>query len=108
LASSKPTQSDDLAVLKAGRAVIFLNAAGTASQKKGAYAEAEGHFKNALSIIEKVWGPDNANVGVTLNNLALLYKEQGRFDDAENVYKRSLEILEKAAGPNQSRGGQYP
>ena len=45
-------------------------------------------------------GPDNPQVSIILNDLALLYQHQGRYADAEPLLQRALAIDEKAFGPN--------
>ena len=64
----------------------------------GRYAEAEPLFKRSFSILEKVLGPDHADVGASLDNLASLYHAQGRYAEAEPVFRRSLAIRERALG----------
>ncbi|MHC4592394.1 MAG: tetratricopeptide repeat protein, partial [Planctomycetota bacterium] len=62
-------------------------------------AEAEPLYRRALTIQEKVLGPEHPRVATSLNNLAVLYGELGRHEEAEPLYKRSLAIKEKALGP---------
>jgi tetratricopeptide (TPR) repeat protein len=54
---------------------------------------------DGLGEIAEALGPDHPAVGVSLNNLAALYKDQGQYAQAEPLYKRSLAILEKTT-PN--------
>ena len=68
--------------------------------KAGKYAEAIPLQQRVLAILEKVLGPDDANVATALKNLAILYRVQGRYADAEPLFKRSLAIREKALGPD--------
>jgi Tetratricopeptide repeat len=53
----------------------------------------------ALATAEKVFGPDNQNVGISLGHLAALYRDQGRYAAAEPLLKRALAIAERARGP---------
>ena len=66
---------------------------------QGKYAEAEPLHHRALTIREKVLGPEHPDVAISLNNLALLYYDQGKYAEAEPLYQRSLTIVEKALGP---------
>jgi tetratricopeptide (TPR) repeat protein len=67
---------------------------------QGRYSEAMPLAQRALAIREKALGPNDPDVGVLLENLAMLYRAQGRYADAEPMFKRSLAILEKALGPD--------
>ena len=67
--------------------------------QQGRYAEAAKVAKEALKVAEATFGPDHPDVGVSLNNLALMYKAQGKYAEAEPLYKRALVIKEKALGP---------
>ena len=56
--------------------------------------------KKALAVAEKNAGPNHLDVGLSLNELGVLYKTQGKYAFAEPLYKRSLAIVEKALGPD--------
>jgi tetratricopeptide (TPR) repeat protein len=81
-------------------AARLLNQAGYYCAERAQYAEAEPLFIRALSVYEKVLGPDHPDVATSLNNLAFLYDSQGRYAKAEPLYERSLSIYEKALGPD--------
>lgn len=68
-------------------------------REKGRYAEAEPLYLKALAIQEKRLGPENAEVAVTLNHLAMLYSFWGKFTESETLQKRSLAIKEKVLKP---------
>ena len=68
---------------------------------QGKYDEAEALYRRALTIFERVYGPDHYEVAVTCNNLAALSYAKG--DDAkgdemkaESLYRRALAIKEVA------------
>jgi tetratricopeptide (TPR) repeat protein len=63
------------------------------------YGEAEAFYKHSMLIRERELGPDDHEVAISLNNLAILYKEQGRYAEAEPLYQRALGIWEQALGP---------
>jgi CHAT domain-containing protein len=67
---------------------------------QGRYSEATPLAQRALTIREKILGPDHPDVATSLNNLAELYQTQGRYADAEPFYKRALGIWEKTLGPD--------
>jgi tetratricopeptide (TPR) repeat protein len=45
-------------------------------------------------------GPEHYNVGISLNNLALLFVSQKRYIEAESLYQQAIAICEKALGPD--------
>ena len=56
------------------------------------------YLTRAMTIDEKVLGPEHPGLSIDLNNLALLYQNQGKYGEAEPLYRRSLGILEKVLG----------
>ena len=82
-------------LLEAARSVVRL------AQGKG--AEAEQFYRRALSIKEKVLGPEHPDVAMTLNNLAVLCKANENYAEAEALYARSLAIFEQALGPQHPK-----
>jgi tetratricopeptide (TPR) repeat protein len=63
------------------------------------YATALPLYERALSIREKVLGPEHPHVATTLNNLAALYRLMGNYTEALPLYERDLGISEKVLGP---------
>jgi CHAT domain-containing protein/Tfp pilus assembly protein PilF len=61
----------------------------------GNFEKAEQLANEALSIQEKVLGPEHSDVARTLNNLALLDHDRGDNQRAEPLAKRALAILQK-------------
>jgi CHAT domain-containing protein len=61
--------------------------------------EAEVMLNKALSIRDKVLGPEHPDVAVSLSELGELYLEEARYADAEPLFLRALAIREKAFGP---------
>lgn len=55
-----------------------------------------------LSIREKFFGHDYADIVQILNNLAMLYHVQGKYEEAEKLYGRALAILETILGIEHS------
>jgi tetratricopeptide (TPR) repeat protein len=66
----------------------------------GEYSEVEPLYQKALEIQKRTLGPDHAAVGISLDNLAALYRAQGRLDEAEPLAVQALRMLEKALGPD--------
>ena len=87
---------DDEGLIKAK----YLQYWGNASYKTGEYKEAEKPLRRSLKIREKLLGPDNTNIALSLNELALLLKSQGKYEESEPLYKKSLEIRETKNHPD--------
>jgi hypothetical protein len=68
---------------------------------QGNFAEAESLYERALAMKEKALGPDNADVGVCLIDLAEVYRKQGKYAEAELLRRRALAIDEKALDPTR-------
>ena len=62
----------------------------------GKYAEAEQHYKQALVIDEKLFGPGNRKLVRTINNLAIVNMYQGK-------YARRRGALQAGAGDSDER-----
>ena len=67
--------------------------------QEGRYQEALVMAKEALSLKEKVLGPEHLDVAGSLNKLACLYYSMGEYDDTLPLLKRSLAIHEKFLDP---------
>ena len=64
------------------------------------------HLK-AIFIKEKILGPDDYAVALSIGHLASLYNyDMNEFEKAESFYLRSIEIGEKLFGPSYS-GFEY-
>ena len=64
------------------------------------YALVKPLLERALSIGEKVLGPDHPDTATGLNNLGHLLQSQGDLAGARPYYERALAIREKALGPD--------
>jgi CHAT domain-containing protein/Tfp pilus assembly protein PilF len=71
----------------------------------GKYTEAEQHYKQALAIEEKLFGPGNRKLVWIINNLAIVNMRQGKDAEAEELYKRALAIQTKELGEVQAEVG---
>ncbi len=77
----------------------YLSWAGRVAVEAGNYPLARNAFTEALSICDKACGPDDALLGNSLNNVALVEKSQGHYAEAEPLFKRALAISERMFGP---------
>lgn len=66
------------------------------------FAEAIPVAERLLSIIERLFGPDDVGVARLLNNLAGYYKETGDYARSESRYLRSMAIVERKLGPTNA------
>ena len=73
---------------------------GEALREAGRYEQAIPHWRKALELSEREYGPDHETTAIFLNLLALLYESQGRYEAAEPLFKRSLAVQEKVLGPD--------
>ena len=69
----------------------------------GITTEAELLFHRALMIGEKGLGMDHPAVGVTIQNLGILYAMQMKYQEAEQLMLRALEINLKRFGVVHAR-----
>lgn len=61
-------------------------------------AEARPLLERALAIREKILGPEDPVVAVTVNNLAMLDWQEGRLKEAEERFLRAIDIPRRAYG----------
>jgi CHAT domain-containing protein/Tfp pilus assembly protein PilF len=66
---------------------------------KADYPACESYNSRAMSIREKILGPDHLEVAKSLNNLATAYSDQGKYSEAESLHLRALAIREKNLDP---------
>jgi hypothetical protein len=79
-----------------------LNAQVLVLYQQGKYTEALPIAAEALKVAEATFGPDDARVAITLNNLAMICIKQGRYAEAESLFQHALRIDEEALGPDHS------
>ncbi len=81
-------------------AAQLLNQAGWYLRDRGQYVEAQPLYQQALTIRERILGPEHDEVASSLTNLAELYHNQGKYAKAESLYQRALAICEKSLEPD--------
>jgi tetratricopeptide (TPR) repeat protein len=89
-------------LVPSGEALVrsrYLVSLGLTASSAGNYPLAGTALTEALSIQERILGPEDPEVAADLNNLATLYQTLGRYGEAEPLFKRALAISEKTLGP---------
>src|SRR5260370_42700226 len=61
----------------------------------GRFADAEPLLQRALTLPEKIFGPEHPYVARGLQNLAENYRAQGLYENAESFHRKALAIWEK-------------
>ena len=88
---------------------LVLTGLGTVEQDDGDLGPAEEHFRRALAIREKLFGPVHPEVAEAVNNLAVLMLSVRRPDAAaetETLVRRGLELRRALFGPEHSDTAQ--
>jgi CHAT domain-containing protein len=75
-----------------------LNVLGAVLMQSARYGEAETTLKMALKAT--MASGNNANIGVSLVNLGLLYRLMGQYPKSEALMRQGLALDEKTLGPN--------
>ena len=66
--------------------------------QQGRYGEAAKVAEEALTVAEKMFGPNHPNTAAFLNNLALVYHKQGRYTESGQLLEKTLELRERVLG----------
>jgi tetratricopeptide (TPR) repeat protein len=80
-------------------AARLLNNAGWYLYERGLYGQAEPLYQRALTVQERVLGPEHPHTLRTIHDLATLYRNQGKYEQAEPLYQRALTVQERVLGP---------
>jgi tetratricopeptide (TPR) repeat protein len=80
------------------QSAVLLTELGYYLTEKAQYDAGERLERLALTICNRVLGPQHLQTATTLNNLARLCRLQGRFEDAEPLYRQALAIHEAVLG----------
>ena len=82
-----------------------LSNLGNAMSAQGRLKEGEGQTREALSIWERLGGPDDPRVAVGLTNLAVLLQARKQYEEAALLLTRARNIDEKKYPANHPRIG---
>ena len=69
--------------------------------------EAQAAAERALELAEKQFGPNRAEVGEILANLARLHMQQNRLAEAGQLFERAIATMEKAFGADDPRFADF-
>src|SRR5690349_7116704 len=69
--------------------LIHLNEAARL-YNEGRYDEAARRAEGALKFASQVFAPDDVDLAVPLDQLALLYEAQGKYAEAEPLFRREM------------------
>jgi tetratricopeptide (TPR) repeat protein len=78
---------------------MVINNLAAVEHAEGHYADGGQLYERALSISEKLHGPEHPEVATLLDKLATDLGEGANYSEAERLYQRALAIREKALGP---------
>jgi CHAT domain-containing protein len=72
---------------------------GLYSFRKGRFKTCDSIWKRALSIYEKVHGPNHLDVAIELNAMGSALLSRSKYAEAEALYRRALAIRKSILGP---------
>lgn len=78
----------------------LLRTIGSVYQNLGLYSEAAPLEQAALDLRRAILGPNDADVGRSLNALGTLYNRQGRYPEAERLQREAVAVLGASLGSN--------
>ncbi|KAH3834046.1 hypothetical protein DPMN_107364 [Dreissena polymorpha] len=84
-------------------ALQALNSMGITLTKLGRFEEAERYHFVSLKRRRKIQGENHPGVGMTLNNIGLMYDQKGNSVLALKYFKEGLKIKKKSNAPDLSR-----
>jgi tetratricopeptide (TPR) repeat protein len=96
LASCEPEMADAAANAECAD---LLHRTGAYFHGRAAFTGARPLFERALTIRQKVFGPEDLHTAQSLNSLAILLQDQGDLAGARPIFERTLAIKEKELGP---------
>jgi len=74
---------------------VFLDPLVALYRKENRLSELETILRQALDLGERSFGPHSANLGGTIQNLAMVCRDEGKYQDAIQFFQRDLQIGEK-------------
>lgn len=84
---------------KTKKAALTYSNLGLVLHSTGRYSKSEKHTLKALEIRRDIL-KDETGYGVSLNNLAVLYKDRGKYNESEELFTQAREIIKQTNGEN--------
>ena len=81
----------------------LYNNRGAMRETQGRLTEAVEDARRAVAAKEKVYGPDGAEVGMSLSNVALYLAELGEVETALGTNEHAIRVIEAGLGPEHPR-----
>jgi tetratricopeptide (TPR) repeat protein/predicted Ser/Thr protein kinase len=81
----------------------LLNNRGAMRRRQGLLVEALADSRAAVALKQRVAGPDNPDVGLSLGNVAIYLAQLGSLTEAEDCARRAVQIAEAGLGPDHPR-----
>lgn len=75
---------------------LKIHAAASAASEAGRFREAEGLYRQAISVAESQMGASHPHVAKTAISLVDLYENQGRYDEARQLCERVIGRIDPA------------
>src|SRR3954453_18973568 len=72
-------------------------------QSQGSLTEAVEDARRAVNAKEKLYGPDGAEVGMSLSNVAIYLEELGEVETAVTTNEWAVRVIEASLGPEHPR-----
>ncbi|CAF4250142.1 unnamed protein product, partial [Rotaria magnacalcarata] len=72
---------------------IYLTNIGDIYRKQSDFKTAEGTYKEAITALEKAFGPNHIEVAEVLNSMGLVLKKRADYDGAQSHYERAIRIV---------------
>jgi serine/threonine protein kinase/tetratricopeptide (TPR) repeat protein len=83
----------------------LFNNRGAMRERQGRLSEAVDDARAAVAANEKAHGPDSADVGMSLSNVAMYLEQMGDLEAAVSSIERGVRALESGLGPEHPRTG---
>jgi tetratricopeptide (TPR) repeat protein len=81
----------------------LFNNRGAMRERQGRLTDALEDSQRAVTVKEKIHGPDSADVGLSLSNVAILLEQLGQAEAAVPYIERAVKALEAGLGPEHPR-----
>ena len=81
----------------------LLDRVGRCQASLGQYSAAEKTHQKALSIRDKILGPEDSDTLTSMNEVALALRRQGKYAEAEEMHREELRLSKEVLGEKHPR-----